>query len=596
VKIKQKILLSFLFVSILVLIVGFIGLYANNVVIDSFKKGEERFGPILSSSNDLSGYAKRAEGHTFLYLTLNNKSDRKKAFDRIGSLREELKILEGNTTNPDAISLLNTTKTKTDEMQSIIEELFKLHDTEMEKNGTFDFTRHETLIRNLDDVSAEIRMNGLEFGDIEIGLHQEHNSETEDNASFLNEIIFMIFGLTSFSVIILGFIFDKNISIPLDKLKDAAIEVGRGNLDTRINIQSNDEIGILSNEFNNMSSNLKISGEQTRESEKRYHELFNNMLNGSSYCKMLFENEKPQDFIFIEVNKAFEKLTGLKNVIGKKVTEVIPGFRESYPEIFESYGRVAMTGSMEWFEIYLDQIGWLDISLFSNEKGYFIAIFDNITLRKVNEKKIRQSLEEKKVLLREIHHRVKNNMQIVSSLLMLQSQNIEDKKYKNVFIDSQNRIQAMALIHQKLYQSDNLAEINFKEYIDGISSNIMESYGQKSNIKIDINIENVPINLDYAVPCGLIINELVTNSFKYAFPEGRQGIIKISAKSNENNMIQLSISDDGIGIPKDMDIRNTESLGLKLVTGLAEGQLHGELILNRESGTEFQINFRGTKC
>jgi len=237
----------------------------------------------------------------------------------------------------------------------------------------------------------------------------------------------------------------------------------------------------------------------------------------------------------------------------------------------------------------------------NDEVGQLASAFNKMTLelqkttvkRKLAEDKIKSSLEEKEVLLREIHHRVKNNMQIVSSLLLLQSENIEDKKYRDIFIDSQNRIQAMALIHEKLYQSESLAQINFKEYIDSIVSNISESYGQKSNIKLDINIENVPLNINYAVPCGLIINELVTNSFKYAFPDGRQGIIKISAKSNDDGMIQLSISDDGIGIPKDLDIRNTNSLGLRLIIGLAESQLHGEMILNRDSGTEFQINFRG---
>jgi len=208
---------------------------------------------------------------------------------------------------------------------------------------------------------------------------------------------------------------------------------------------------------------------------------------------------------------------------------------------------------------------------------------------------LNNSIQEKEVLLREIHHRVKNNMQIVSSLLMLQSQNIEDEKYKDVFIENQTRIHAMALIHEKLYQSESLSQINFKEYINGIVTNIFESYGQKSNIKIDINIEHIMIKIDFAVPCGLIINELVTNSFKYAFPDGRQGKIQISVKSNDNNMIQLSISDDGVGIPKDMDIRNTKTLGLELVTSLAEGQLHGEIILNREKGTEFQINFRNAK-
>jgi two-component sensor histidine kinase len=220
---------------------------------------------------------------------------------------------------------------------------------------------------------------------------------------------------------------------------------------------------------------------------------------------------------------------------------------------------------------------------------------ENITERKQAEEKIKKSLEEKEVLLREIHHRVKNNMQVISSLLMLQSQNIEDKKYKDMFIESQTRIYSMALIHEKLYRSESIAQINFKEYIEGIVSNIFESYCIKSNIKIEINVENIPIKIDYAVPCGLIINELVTNSLKYAFPDGRQGKIHISLKSNDNNMIKLSISDDGIGIAKDMDIRNTKSLGLRLITSLAEGQLHGEIILNRESGTEFQINFRHAK-
>jgi PAS domain S-box-containing protein len=225
-------------------------------------------------------------------------------------------------------------------------------------------------------------------------------------------------------------------------------------------------------------------------------------------------------------------------------------------------------------------------------RGKFYVFIRDITERTLADVKIKASLEEKEVLLREIHHRVKNNMQIVSSLLMLQSQNIADKKYKDIFIESQTRIHSMALIHEKLYQSENLAQINFKEYIKDIVSNIFESYCIKSNIKIDINLENIPITIDYAVPCGLIINELVTNSLKYAFPDGRQGKIQISLKSNtNNNMTQLSISDDGIGIAKDMDIRNTKSLGLHLVTALAEGQLHGKIILNRERGTEFQISF-----
>jgi two-component sensor histidine kinase len=140
-----------------------------------------------------------------------------------------------------------------------------------------------------------------------------------------------------------------------------------------------------------------------------------------------------------------------------------------------------------------------------------------------------------------------------------------------------------------------MSSFNFKEYIKDIVSNIFESYGRKSNIKIDIHAENIPIKINYAIPCGLIMNELLTNSFKYAFPDGRQGKIQISVTSNDNSMIQISIRDDGVGIGKDMDIQNSTSLGLRLVTGLAEGQLHGQIILRRERGTEFIITFRNAK-
>ena len=208
-------------------------------------------------------------------------------------------------------------------------------------------------------------------------------------------------------------------------------------------------------------------------------------------------------------------------------------------------------------------------------------------------KELNKSIEEKEVLLREIHHRVKNNMQVVSSLLLLQTQNIEDEKYLNIFNDSNNRILSIALIHEKLYESKNFVNIDIKEYITELASNLLDSYGRTGNVKFEINVENVSLDINNSVPCGLIINELITNSLKHAFPEGRQGIIKITFKSKENNMLQLSISDDGIGIPKDLDIRNTKSLGLHLVTALAENQLHGEIIILRDRGTEFQINFRG---
>jgi len=212
--------------------------------------------------------------------------------------------------------------------------------------------------------------------------------------------------------------------------------------------------------------------------------------------------------------------------------------------------------------------------------------------RKQAEEKIKKSLNEKEVLLREIHHRVKNNMQIISSLLRLQSQTIKDKTYSQLFEESQNRITSMALVHEKLYQSRDLAKIEFNAYIRDMVTGLFQSYGISTDrINLIFDVGDVSLGINSAIPCGLIINELVTNSLKYAFPDGRKGELKITVHEIDNE-IELVISDNGIGIPENIDFRNTESLGLKLVSILAERQLRGNLNLDRKTGTEFRIRFK----
>ncbi|MCX9083464.1 MAG: ATP-binding protein [Candidatus Methanoperedens sp.] len=242
-----------------------------------------------------------------------------------------------------------------------------------------------------------------------------------------------------------------------------------------------------------------------------------------------------------------------------------------------------------------DEISYLSVSI--NEmletlKGYRDHLEEMVEVRTLQ---LNKSLHEKEVLLREIHHRVKNNMQVVSSLLRLQTQNLDDQKYINIFNDSNNRIYSIALVHEKLYQSKDFENIDLKDYIFELASNLLDSYGRTNDVKLEIDVEDVTLDINNSVPCGLIINELLMNSLKYAFPGGRPGTIKISFRKKEDNMFQLTVSDDGIGIPKNLDIRNTRSLGLNLVIQLAESQLNGQIKLMRDGGTEFQINFRGIK-
>ncbi len=218
-------------------------------------------------------------------------------------------------------------------------------------------------------------------------------------------------------------------------------------------------------------------------------------------------------------------------------------------------------------------------------------LLNEIEERKKAEERINESLQEKVVLLREIHHRVKNNLQVVSSLLNLQSGYIEDKKSLEIFRENQNRVRSMALIHEKLYQSKDLNKIEFSEYIQSLSRDLFRSYNQDaSKVKLNSDLQGIKLEIDTAILCGLIINELITNCFKHAFPNGRNGEVNIIMKEENINKFLLVVKDDGIGFPAHVDYKNTDSLGLQLVNTLTE-QLGGNLSLHRNGFTEFKIEF-----
>ncbi len=216
--------------------------------------------------------------------------------------------------------------------------------------------------------------------------------------------------------------------------------------------------------------------------------------------------------------------------------------------------------------------------------------------RKKNvEKRISKSLEEKEVLLKEIHHRVKNNLQIVSSLFFFQSKKITDPQTLEMFREGQNRVKSMALIHERLYQSGDLANINLKEYVKKLTTFLFQSYGvNQTKIKLKINIADIELGVDTAVPCGLIINELISNSLKHGFDSESVGEIRINMGHNENNNLILKISDTGKGIPQNFNIQESESLGLRLVSNLTI-QLKGKVEFFNRNGTTVKLVFEDPK-
>ena len=231
----------------------------------------------------------------------------------------------------------------------------------------------------------------------------------------------------------------------------------------------------------------------------------------------------------------------------------------------------------------------LVISLKENENLY-LAAQNEIINRQKAEKELKTSLNEKEFLIKEIHHRVKNNMQIVSSLLEIQSLRQTDKNIKKLFKDSQNQVRSMAIVHEKLYQSGNLASINIQDYTKSLITEIFSSYHINENILTNLNIEKRSMDINKAIPLGLILNELITNSLKHAFPNGQKGEIRINLNKN-NGSITLNYLDNGVGFPKNFDFQNPQTLGLQMINGLV-AQMNGSIKLNRKPGTQFTINFK----
>ncbi|MBI5712190.1 MAG: PAS domain S-box protein [Chloroflexi bacterium] len=221
----------------------------------------------------------------------------------------------------------------------------------------------------------------------------------------------------------------------------------------------------------------------------------------------------------------------------------------------------------------------------------YCSLLGQIIESKLAEKAIQESLKEKEVLIKEVHHRVKNNMQVIVSMINLQSDYITDAKALAIFGDTQHRVRAMALVHEKLYQSNNLAQIDFRDYIEHLASSLFHSYSPyASRITLHVDVGDVALSVDSAIPCGLIVNELISNALKYAFPDNRPGELIVRLREADAGWIEMNVEDDGVGLPNELDLRNTESLGMQLVYSLAK-QVGGTLDLNREHGTKFRLRF-----
>lgn len=328
--------------------------------------------------------------------------------------------------------------------------------------------------------------------------------------------------------------------------------------------------------------------------EKRFRQVVESAPNGMVMINMEGRIEM--------VNVQAERVFGYSRneMLGQPVEMLVPErFRNQHPGLrnlfFTDPKSRPMGAGRDLYALRKDGSEFaveIGLNPIETEEGPMVlsAIVD-ISDRKSKEERIKEALQEKDILLREIHHRVKNNLQIVHSLLDLQLTRIEDSAIVEMLQETQNRIQSMALIHQTLYQSQDFSGVDFRFFLENLVSMLSASYGlDAGRIRMSIDSVDVLLPLNIAIPCGLLVNELITNSLKHAFPDDRPGEIRISLTRIDGDRVGLVASDDGVGIPASLDLANTGSLGIKLVNLLSE-QIDGEISIRRENPTEFTVVF-----
>ncbi len=411
---------------------------------------------------------------------------------------------------------------------------------------------------------------------------------------------------------LMSIFFARLITRPVHRLHKGTEIIGKGNLEYKVGTDSKDEIGQLSRAFDKMTEDLKKTTasmtdlnreiderkqaeESLRKSEEKYRTLIENAGEAIIVAQdgvIKFANPKGEELYGRSQEElASRPLTHFiyeedREMVGERHKRRLKG---EEPPMAYSFRIADKNGDIKWVELSVVLFSW-------DDRPATLCFMTDITERKQAEEQVKASLKEKEVLLSEIHHRVKNNMQVIISLLRLRADKIEDKKYADMFKEGEDRIRSMALVHEQLYQTKDFANIDFGEYIKSLAKGLFTSHGVDTNkIKLNIEIKAVSLDIENAIPCGLIINELVSNSLKYAFPQGKEGKISISLRLINGDEFELSVSDDGVGIPEDLDIRNMESMGLDLVTVLAEDQLDGKIDLNRTGGTRYHIRFKMQK-
>jgi PAS domain S-box-containing protein len=606
-RLGTKLLLSFLAVAFLVLLTGSLSYYLSNqikndLIYESQQSASELQiltemtvtlqNSMLYTRNFLTESEKLREGDQSLQTSSQVRQARETIIESIDRFLEAHKNYSNladrdGLENPELLQLHQRMETLMDSLmvaygpyRGLLDEILDQNVEESYGEEIFNVTIEPYFRNTLLPLLENLRSNSYMFLDL-----QQAKLEAQADQTVRRIILITILGLAA--SLLFAFIIYRSITQPVNTLTTAAKKIGNGNLDQRIKLRSKDELSRLADTFNQMAENLSKSM-VSRSYVNNIIQSMGDMLfvtneegviqmsNKTVHRKLGFTNDDLDNYLVWNILEEDDREKIKKTIVNNDLA-----INELETKIVSKEGHV------------LPVI--LSSSLLSDEVSEevrLVFVASDISVQKESEQRISESLHEKNILLAEIHHRVKNNLAVISGLLQMQMWNVEDESAKIALQHSQLRIQSIALVHEKLYQNETFANINISDFARELVDAVSDSFKQpEQDVKLNYRMEDIKMNVNQAVPLSLLLNECIVNCYKHAFKNRDSGEINIELDMTDD-YVEIIVSDNGHGLPDDFDFENQQSLGVTLIRTLV-GQLRGDALYSSNGkGTRFALGFK----